>query len=100
MEAGMTHDRTKLQAAALYLRRCMRREMAARPDLLPVLAEALSVIEATLQPAPAVTVPGLVRAERRRFAPTQVLALPQFEPTRLHEGFAPTLAATQLVPLP
>ena len=35
----MTHDRTKLQAAALYLRRCMRREMAARPDLLPVLYE-------------------------------------------------------------
>ena len=40
----MTHDRVKLQAAAQYLRRCMRRELAARPDLLPVLTEALSVI--------------------------------------------------------
>lgn len=96
----MTHDRAKLQAAALYLRRCMRRELAARPDLLPVLTEALSVIEATLATPQPATAPGLVRAERRRFAPTQVLALPQFEATRLHEGFAPTLASTQLVPLP
>ena len=69
-------------------------------NLLPVLTEALSVIEATLATPQPATAPGLVRAERRRFAPTQVLALPQFEATRLHEGFAPTLAATQLVPLP
>lgn len=92
-------DRTKLQAARLYLRIRMRKEAVKRPDLLPALVEALQVVEAVLSmpPEEPLHAAGVVRIERRRFAPTEAMHLPHYEPTMWgRPGFSPTIAATQI----
>ena len=90
----MTHDRTKLQAAAVYLRRRIRAELADRPDLVPMLAEALSVLELAVRPPDPVRVARL--AKPQAFAATE-WGRTEFAGRRV-EG--DTLMATLLAPLP
>lgn len=100
-------DRNLVAARGLLIVQRRRAVRHGQEHLLPALDALLALVEIALAldapPAPT-HAPGLVvRHERRRFAPTAPLSLPQYEQTALGRpgaGFAPTLAATQLLPLP
>lgn len=71
-----------------------------RRDAYRTALACIEIVQAAMAPAPVVHAAPMRRAQAKRFAPTQELSLPHFEPTALAAaGFAPTLAATQLVPL-
>lgn len=87
-----------LEGGAAYLRLRARLEPAERREMLLAAASALEVLRAAMTAARPPHAPGLVRHERQRFAPTQVLQLPaSFEPTTCAPAapaFEATMAAT------
>ena len=98
------NDRDLIAARGLLIVQRRRAVRHGQEHLLPALDTLRALVDAALavtEPGPAPRAPGLLRHERRRFAPTSPMALPNYEPTAWgRPGFAPTLAATQLVPLP
>lgn len=94
------------EARALLI--ALHKEADAYPAIkwrLRPLRAALACVEvlqaASAEPVAPAHAPGLLRHQRRRFAPTQVLGLPGCEATEWgRPEYALTLAATQLGPLP
>jgi len=85
-------SRTNLEAARLYLRIRMRRELVSRPELLPIVATALAAVEIEIarQQATAVSTPLLTA----RAVPDTVFG--DYRPTTWlpANAAAPTLQAT------
>ena len=72
-----------------------------RTHILPAIDAAVGAVEAELRAAGhlqalCMTTAQRTAAQREQFAPTVHSGSPVFQPTRLHAGFAPTMAATQI----